>query len=128
MPEIRTDVPFISPVPANQVGLDTIMMMVNMDRANMLDGQVRAQAKAIQDKNTILTKSNLIYGEMKSAQSGGSNRMSPAMEQFLKDNGITVSGKTIVTLDGDTGITTTRVDMSKDQWDQQMGHMKTFID
>ncbi|HSI82998.1 MAG: hypothetical protein ACAI35_00800 [Candidatus Methylacidiphilales bacterium] len=101
------------------LSLDSIMMMVNSDRANMLDGQVRAQAAGIKAKNDLLIKANNFYAQMKDLQGqagDGVSTMPKEMVDFMKDNGI----KTDRTGNDDLH--------NKAEWDINMGYMKTFID
>lgn len=105
----------------SNMSLDTIMMMVNMDRANMLDAQVRAQAAAIKEKNDLLVQANNLYAEMKQVEktvgAGGtpSADVIKAIDQFCDAQGIKQAAGDLRT-------------HSKDDWQINLGYMKTFID
>ncbi|MEZ0294968.1 MAG: hypothetical protein ACAI35_00785 [Candidatus Methylacidiphilales bacterium] len=74
--------------------LDTVMMMVNMERANMLDGQVRSQAAGVQTKNAALAKANEMYAKLKDLQNAagpeGVAQLPADLKQFCIDNGIEI--------------------------------------
>ncbi|PTX91920.1 hypothetical protein DB346_23470 [Verrucomicrobia bacterium LW23] len=106
----------------SKLSLDTIMMMVNSDRANMLDAQVRAKAAQIKAKNDLLVQANNMYAQMKDLQAqaknagNGLSTMPADMRKFADDNGI----KTDRTGNDDLH--------NKDEWEINLGYMKTFID
>ena len=70
------------------------MMMVNMERANMLDGQVRAQAAGVQAKNATLSQANVMLAKMRDLQGqagpDGTSQMPQEVIDFCKANGITI--------------------------------------
>ncbi|PTX91919.1 hypothetical protein DB346_23465 [Verrucomicrobia bacterium LW23] len=106
----------------SKLSLDTIMMMVNTDRANMLDAQVRAKAAQIKSKNDLLVQANNMYAQMKDLQNQAATNtdkftnMPADMKKFLDQNGIKY----------DT--TGNDVKHNKDEWEINLGYMKTFID
>lgn len=105
----------------SNMNLDTIMMMVNMDRANMLDAQVRSQAASIKANNDILVQANSIYAQMKQAESMVAQDKKPsadmikAIDEFCDAQGIKQAA-------GDLK------DHSRQDWDINLTYMKSFID
>ena len=101
----------------HKLSLETVMMKALSGRSEILDDQIREQAKIIADKNALLKEFNGYLQEARVEQSKKeTTTMSPEFVKFIEDNNVTVPND-----DGDNRY-------SKDEWASVIENMQTEID
>lgn len=113
-----------TPVSGNTLGtveqklsLDTVMMKALSGRSEILDDQIREQAKIIADKNELLKEFNGFLQEARSEQAKDkTTTMSPEFVAFIEKNNVNVPND-----DKDQTY-------SKDEWTAVIENMQTEID
>ena len=101
----------------HKLSLETVMMKALSGRSEILDDQIREQAKIIADKNALLKEFNGYLQEARSEQAKDKTTdMSPEFIAFIEANNVNVPND-----DGDERY-------SKDEWTAVIENMQTEID
>jgi hypothetical protein len=87
------------PVPIGDVNIETYMMMVNIERAEMLDGQLKDQLDHMKAQNDELKKLNDLLNKLRSERGNGNDdRKAPNLTQeeikLLRDHGVDIPTET----------------------------------
>lgn len=101
-----------------QYDSETLMMTLQMERADAMESQLVDQANKIKERNTLLAEAQKILTEARSvrpAKEDGTAKMTEKISEFYKQQGIKIVGAA-------------GTDLNQSQWDQNIGLIKGFID
>lgn len=109
-----------------KLNLDSLMLAVMTQRAELLEGTLRSQVTEVRKKNDKLKETNDILASARAAKSNttGDDKktwgMPQEVKQFFKDNGISWNGK------GGTVDPTSTYNLTGTQWDLALENIKGF--
>lgn len=119
MTEISGNITPIGASTANMDGqvldIETLMVMLQMERAENINGQLMDQANEMKKKNALLKDAQAILGkarELRPAKDSGKAQVSDEIKNFANQYGIDIKEGNI----------------NQSEWDQNIENIKGFID